>query len=64
MEEEKSHVEEALRSVSLHTVKTRQAGALSGGMKRRLSVAISLVGHSAIVFLDEPTTGLDPGMLC
>lgn len=37
--------------------KTRQ---LSGGMKRRLSVAISLVGEPKIVFLDEPSTGLDP----
>lgn len=33
---------------------------LSGGMKWRLSVAISLVGEPKIVFLDEPSTGLDP----
>lgn len=33
---------------------------LSGGMKRRLSIAISLVGNPKIVFLDEPSTGLDP----
>eukprot|EP01138_Halocafeteria_seosinensis_P011338 gb/GECG01011581.1/.p1 GENE.gb/GECG01011581.1/~~gb/GECG01011581.1/.p1 ORF type:complete len:196 (+),score=21.31 gb/GECG01011581.1/:1-588(+) len=33
---------------------------LSGGMKRRLSIALTLVGRSEVVLLDEPTTGLDP----
>ena len=38
----------------------RKASTYSGGMKRRLDLAASLVGHPDVVFLDEPTTGLDP----
>jgi ABC-2 type transport system ATP-binding protein len=38
----------------------RRAGTYSGGMKRRLDLAMSLVGASSVIFLDEPTTGLDP----
>jgi ABC-2 type transport system ATP-binding protein len=38
----------------------RRAGTYSGGMRRRLDIAMSLVGSPDIIFLDEPTTGLDP----
>jgi ATP-binding cassette subfamily A (ABC1) protein 3 len=36
------------------------AGSYSGGNKRKLSVAIALIGNPPIVFLDEPSTGMDP----
>ncbi len=38
----------------------RKAGTYSGGMRRRLDIAMSLIGNPPIIFLDEPTTGLDP----
>ena len=53
-------VNQALRSVNLLDVKFKRAGEYSGGMKRRLSVAISLIGKPKVVLMDEPTTGLDP----
>jgi ABC-type multidrug transport system ATPase subunit len=57
--EEDEHVEKLIGEVGLSKAKNKRADALSGGMRRRLSIAISLVGDSKIVFLDEPTTGLD-----
>ncbi|KAK4535708.1 hypothetical protein CDCA_CDCA06G1733 [Cyanidium caldarium] len=55
-------VDEALRSVNLEApaVRRRVAGKYSGGMRRRLSVAMSMIGGSQVVILDEPSTGLDP----
>lgn len=57
---EKQHVDRSLNSVGLASVRYRYAKNLSGGMKRRLSIALTLVGRSEVVLLDEPTTGLDP----
>jgi ABC-type multidrug transport system ATPase subunit len=47
-------------SVRLGDALTKKASQLSGGMRRRLSLAIAFVGSPSVVFLDEPTTGLDP----
>jgi len=44
----------------LFNVKDKPCGKYSGGMKRRLSVAISSIGDPKVIYLDEPTTGLDP----
>ena len=38
----------------------RKVATYSGGMRRRLDIAMSLIGHPPVIFLDEPTTGLDP----
>src|SRR4029450_722520 len=39
---------------------TRRVATYSGGMRRRLDIAMSLIGHPPVIFLDEPTTGLGP----
>ena len=46
--------------LDLGDVADRRVGTLSGGSRRRIDLAASLVGRSAVLFLDEPTTGLDP----
>ena len=47
------------RQFSLESVLKRKAGKLSGGFQRRLSIAMALIGEPEIIFLDEPTLGLD-----
>lgn len=49
-----------LSRFGLSDAANRRAGSYSGGMARRLDIAMSLVGTPAVIFLDEPTTGLDP----
>ena len=46
--------------MSLTKYADRQSGTYSGGNKRKLSVAIALVGEPSVVLLDEPSTGMDP----
>src|SRR5580692_2585121 len=52
--------EELLRRFSLTEAGARRAATYSGGMRRRLDIAMSLIGNPPVIFLDEPTTGLDP----
>jgi ABC-2 type transport system ATP-binding protein len=52
--------DELLARFSLTDAGGRRVGTYSGGMRRRLDIAMSLIGSPRVVFLDEPTTGLDP----
>ena len=52
--------DDLLARFSLTEAGGRRAGTYSGGMRRRLDIAMSLIGDPPVIFLDEPTTGLDP----
>ena len=59
-EEAKEQIPEILAAVELDDVPKRKIGALSGGMKQRLTLAQAVLGDPEILILDEPTAGLDP----
>jgi len=52
--------DDLLKRFGLTDAANKRVGTYSGGMKRRLDIAMSLVGTPSVIFLDEPTTGLDP----
>jgi len=56
----KQTANDLLKRFNLEDAASRAASTYSGGMKRRLDIGMSLIGAPAVIFLDEPTTGLDP----
>jgi ABC-2 type transport system ATP-binding protein len=58
--ERKARIEQAIASMQLEAMLDRLARTLSGGMLRRLEIATALLNRPSVLFLDEPTVGLDP----
>lgn len=56
----KQLVDKKLKEMNLTEYENIPSGTYSGGNKRKLSVAIAMLGNPPIVFLDEPSTGMDP----
>ncbi|CAM9812712.1 unnamed protein product, partial [Sphacelaria rigidula] len=52
---------DAMSAVSLGATGSQLAGTLSGGNKRKLSLAVALIGEPPVLLLDEPSSGMDPG---
>jgi ABC-2 type transport system ATP-binding protein len=60
LEDASTVADDLLERFSLTDAAARKVSTYSGGMRRRLDIAMSLIGDPPVVFLDEPTTGLDP----
>ncbi len=58
--EARRRTDDVLERIALADAADRRVGTYSGGMRRRLDLAASLVGRPQVLFLDEPTTGIDP----
>lgn len=59
-EQVKGEIEQILKDTGLPHKRKSRTSTLSGGMQRKLSVALAFVGGSKVVILDEPTAGVDP----
>jgi ABC-type multidrug transport system ATPase subunit len=59
-EKHQSIIDRIIVDMSLEDHKNKLAGALSGGNKRKLSVAMATLGNPPIILLDEPSAGMDP----
>jgi ATP-binding cassette subfamily A (ABC1) protein 3 len=53
-------ISKQLKDMNLQAYENKQSGSLSGGNKRKLSVAMAMIGNPPVVFLDEPSAGMDP----
>jgi ABC-2 type transport system ATP-binding protein len=58
-EKRQAKIQELAAQFGLHDILARKAGKLSGGWQRRVSIAMALISEPKILFLDEPTLGLD-----
>jgi ABC-type multidrug transport system ATPase subunit len=58
--EKDAAIENKIREMNLGEYENKLSGTLSGGNKRKLSVAMAMIGNPRIIFLDEPSTGMDP----
>ena len=59
-EERKPAIDNVIELLCLDEHKNKKAGTLSGGNKRKLCVAIAILGSPPIILLDEPSSGMDP----
>jgi ATP-binding cassette subfamily A (ABC1) protein 3 len=59
-EKQKDVIEKAITELNLLDHRDKPAGTLSGGNKRKLSVAMATLGNPPIILLDEPSAGMDP----